>query len=197
MARHASLSYPSGLPPVVDVLLLLGLGLLVIIGWKPPRVQAALERLGARGTSRALLLVVIGITLRSIIMQRPPVGNLYDTMPFIAMGCVLLALIVEGVTRRRIALGLAPIIGFIGLAMARMYEFGEGQDPSDPLIAVLRSNYWLTIHVLTIVLGYCAGLVAAGFGMVFLFRKVFGLYGENEKSERRFITRMTLSLIHI
>jgi ABC-type transport system involved in cytochrome c biogenesis permease subunit len=138
-----------------------------------------------------LLLVITGTTLRSIVMQRPPVGNLYDTMPYITIGSVLLALVVEGLTRRRMALGLAPIIGFVGLAMARMYEFGEGQDPMDPLVAVLRSNYWLTIHVLTITLGYAAGLIAAGFGMTFLFRKVFGLYGEDEKSERRAITRMT------
>lgn len=63
MARHASLSYPSGLPPVVDVLLLLGLGLLVVIGWKPPKVLAAFERLGARGTGRAIGWIAIGAVI--------------------------------------------------------------------------------------------------------------------------------------
>ena len=39
----------------------------------------------------------------------------------------------------------------------------------DPLVPVLRSNYWLTIHVLTITLGYSAFLLALGIADVTLF----------------------------
>ena len=143
-------------------------------------------------TSSGLVLLVIGTVLRSIVMQRPPVGNLYDTMPFIALVAVAVAMITEAITKRRIAIGMAPIIGLAGLTLARLYEFGEGTDTMDPLIAVLRSNFWLTIHVLTITMGYAAGLLAAGLGAVYVFKRVFGLYNpETEKSERRGLTRMT------
>ena len=38
-------------------------------------------------------------------------------------------------------------------------------DPSlGPLAPVLRTNYWLTLHVLTIVAGYAAGTLAWGLG---------------------------------
>lgn len=137
-----------------------------------------------------LVLLVIGITQRSLIMERPPVGNLYDTMPFIAAGIVFLALFAELLTRKRLALALAPILGFFGLVMARRYEFGDASDPMDPLLAVLRSNYWLTIHVLTITFGYAAGLVTAGMGHVYVFLRVFRL-DEDNKQLRRIITRIT------
>jgi ABC-type transport system involved in cytochrome c biogenesis permease subunit len=39
----------------------------------------------------------------------------------------------------------------------------------DPLVPVLRNNYWLTIHVLTITLSYAAFALAMGFGHILLF----------------------------
>ena len=38
----------------------------------------------------------------------------------------------------------------------------------DPLVPVLRDNFWLTIHVLTITLGYAAFALAMGFGHILL-----------------------------
>jgi ABC-type transport system involved in cytochrome c biogenesis permease subunit len=44
-------------------------------------------------------------------------------------------------------------------------------DPSiRPLVPVLRSNYWLTIHVLTITLGYAALALTCGLANVTLFQ---------------------------
>ena len=67
---------------------------------------------------------------------------------------VLLALIVEWMTRRRFALGIAPILGTALIVLARRFELGDAKDHMDPLVAVLDSNFWLTIHVITITLGY-------------------------------------------
>jgi ABC-type transport system involved in cytochrome c biogenesis permease subunit len=78
--------------------------------------------------------------------------------------------------------------------MARMYEFGDASDPMDPLLAVLRSNYWLTIHVLIVTAGYFAGLVAALFAHVYLFLRLFKLDG-GDKSLRRSVARMTYGCI--
>ena len=145
-------------------------------------------------TSVGLVMTIIGMTQRSLIMDRPPVGNLYDTMPYITAGGVLLILIVEGLTRRGLALGLAPIMGFVGLTMARLYEFGDASDPMDPLLAVLRSNYWLTTHVLSVTAGYFAGLVAAGLSLVYLFLRMFKLDG-GDTSVRRALTRMVYGVL--
>jgi ABC-type transport system involved in cytochrome c biogenesis permease subunit len=40
----------------------------------------------------------------------------------------------------------------------------------DPLVPVLRDNFWLTVHVLTITLSYAAFALAMGFGHILLFR---------------------------
>ena len=164
----------------------------VVLGWISPRSRWGMLMSGVVwiASVAGLVLLVIGITQRSVIMGRPPVGNLYDTMPFITAGIVLLALIAELLTRKRLALAVAPILGFLGLVMARRYEFGDPSDPMDPLLAVLRSNYWLTIHVLTITFGYAAGLVTAAMGHVYVFLRVFRLDGGNI-SLRSLITRMT------
>ena len=112
-------------------------------------------------TLGGLVLCVIAIVERCLIMQRAPVGNLYDTIIFISAASVSLALLIEGVTRRRFALGLAPILGTLLVFLSRRYEMGDPKDHLDPLVAVLASNFWLTIHVITITLGYAAGLLCA------------------------------------
>lgn len=170
--------------------------LFVVLGWISPRSRwgRTMGWLVWISSLTGLVLLVIGITQRSLIMQRPPVGNLYDTMPFIAASAVLLALIAELLTRKRLALTLAPLLGLLGMVMARRYEFGDASDPMNPLDAVLRSNYWLTIHVLTITFGYAAGLLAAAMGHVYIFLRVLRL-DEGNPTLRRTITRMTYGCI--
>jgi ABC-type transport system involved in cytochrome c biogenesis permease subunit len=131
---------------------------------------------------------------RVIITQRPPVTGLYDTIPFITGAFILVAIIAELITRRGIAIALAPIVGFTGLVLARLYEFGDATDPNDPLLAVLRSNFWLSTHVITITLGYAAGFVTAALGLVYLFRRILKLDG-GDQSSRRFLTRMTYGCV--
>jgi len=42
----------------------------------------------------------------------------------------------------------------------------------DPLVPVLRSNFWLSTHVLTITLSYAAFLLAMAFGHIVLYRYI-------------------------
>jgi len=49
----------------------------------------------------------------------------------------------------------------------------------DPLVPVLRDNFWLTVHVLTITLSYAAFALAMGFGHILLFR-----YARNPREAR-------------
>jgi ABC-type transport system involved in cytochrome c biogenesis permease subunit len=148
--------------------------------------------LAATGTG--LAFCITAITKRCIIMQRPPVGNLYDTIIFIGTTVVLLALIVEWLTRRRFALGVAPILGTALIILARRFELGDAKDHMDPLVAVLDSNFWLTTHVITITLGYSAGLLSAFLGAAFVLICSLGLDG-GDRDLRRALTRAVYGMI--
>ncbi len=145
-------------------------------------------------TAAGLVYCIIPIVKRCIIMQRPPVGNLYDTIIFIAATAVLIALIMEWMTRRRFALGVAPILGTLLIILARRFELGDAKDNMDPLVAVLDSNYWLTIHVLTITLGYAAGLLSAFLSFIYLLMRGLGL-DDGDKDIRRSLTRAVYGMI--
>ena len=145
-------------------------------------------------TAAGLIYCIIPIVKRCIIMQRPPVGNLYDTIIFIGATSVLIALIMEWMTRRRFALGVAPILGTLLIILARRFELGDANDNMDPLVAVLDSNYWLTIHVLTITLGYSAGLLSAFLSFIYLLMRGLGL-DDGDKDIRRSLTRAVYGMI--
>jgi cytochrome c biogenesis factor len=107
---------------------------------------------------------------------------------------VLLAFVVEWLTRRRFALGLAPIIGTALILLARRFELGDGSDHMDPLVAVLDSNFWLTTHVITITYGYAAGYFAAFVSAMFVL--ICGLrLADDNKELRRILTRTVYGVI--
>lgn len=137
---------------------------------------------------------VIAIVKRSIIMERPPVGNLYDTVIFIAATGVIFALIVEFFSRKRFALGMAPIMGTLLILLARRYELGDATDHFNPLVAVLDSNFWLATHVITISLGYSAGLLAAFLSVSYILIRGLNLDGV-KKDLRRSLTKAVYGCI--
>lgn len=141
-----------------------------------------------------LVYCCIAIVLRCIIMQRPPVGNLYDTIIFIATTAVLFSLFIEWLTRRRFALGIAPILGTALIVLARRYELGDANDHMDPLVAVLDSNFWLTTHVITITLGYSAGLLSAFLSAGYVLMRGLRL-DDGDKDLRRALTRTVYGML--
>jgi ABC-type transport system involved in cytochrome c biogenesis permease subunit len=68
----------------------------------------------------------------------------------------------------------ATLVAFLGSFIA-WYEPIPGKEIG-PLMPVLRSNFWLTIHVLTIVSSYAAGALAWGLGNLTLAWYLFGKY---------------------
>lgn len=150
-------------------------------------LTAALATLGT-------VYCVIAITIRCLIMERPPIGNLYDTIIFIGAAVALLSLLTEWMTKRRFALGVGPILGTALILLARRYEVGDAADHMDPLVAVLDSNYWLTTHVITITLGYSAGLLSAFLSAAYVLIRGLGL--DSPKSGlRRSLTRAVYGMI--
>ena len=145
-------------------------------------------------TGAGLVFVIIPIVKRCIIMQRPPVGNLYDTIIFICAAVIIFGALIELLTKRRFALGVLPIAGVVLILLARMFEVGDATDHMDPLVAVLRSNYWLTTHVICITLGYAGGLMTALLGMIYVLLRGLRLDG-GDKDLRRSLTRAVYGMV--
>jgi len=103
------------------------------------------------------ILHTYGLYLRVAIAGRPPVSNMYESVNYMGWGVVLFAAIFELIYRQRIFALCGTIMGVIVLILADMLPFDSG---ISPLVPVLRSNYWLIIHVLTIVISYSAFALA-------------------------------------
>lgn len=145
-------------------------------------------------TSVGWVCCATAIVQRCVIMQRPPIGNLYDTIIFVATAMVLFALIVEWLTKRRFALGAAPVIGLVLIILARRFEVGDPKDHMDKLVAVLNSNFWLTIHVITIALGYSAGLLSAFLACIYVLLRGLKLDG-GDKTLRKSLTKAVYGMV--
>jgi ABC-type transport system involved in cytochrome c biogenesis permease subunit len=127
--------------------------------------------LAAYGVS--LGLQVFGYYVRIYISGRPPVSTMYETVIWVSFMSAVFALILELIYRRKI-IGLAgALVATVGLILADQLPLAL--DPKlKPLQPVLRSNFWLTIHVLTIVSSYAGGTLAWGLANVALALLAFG-----------------------
>lgn len=162
--------------------------LLVALSWIFPG-QRILYLISIFALAAPCALQIFGITLRCIIRGRPPVSTLYETILFVTAVVVVVALLVEVMNRKRIAVGIGATLGAIGLFLANKYEAIDRTDTMPNLIAVLDTNFWLATHVTTVTMGYAAGLLAGGIAHVYVFGKAFG-YRKQDPAFYKNITRM-------
>ncbi|MDA9935147.1 cytochrome c biogenesis protein CcsA [Candidatus Marinimicrobia bacterium] len=115
-------------------------------------------------------LHTLGIYLRMVIMSRPPISTLYETVIFVGVVIVLISLIIEYIRRD----GLGIFIGSISGSLLHYVGFGYAADGDtlEMLVAVLNSNFWLATHVTTIILGYGTSLMAGLIGHIYLIEKI-------------------------
>jgi cytochrome c-type biogenesis protein CcsB len=127
-----------------------------------PLASKALSRAGLALVAGGFLVQTYGMTLRVLISGRPPVTNMYETVIFVAWGGVLLALVFEAAHRVRYLAACAAALATVCLILADSVPILDAS--IEPLVPVLRDNTWLTLHVLTIMLGYAAFTLAMGLG---------------------------------
>jgi ABC-type transport system involved in cytochrome c biogenesis permease subunit len=89
---------------------------------------------------------------------------------------------------------IAAFGGAALILLARKFELGDAKDHMDPLVAVLDSNYWLTIHVITITLGYASGILTALLSLVYILLQSLGLMAD-DRNLRRSLTRATYGFV--
>lgn len=118
---------------------------------------------------------VFGYYTRTIISGRAPVTNMYETVIFVASMAAVFACLLELIYRRRFIILSGTVVATLGLVLADQLPVNRGFDSQiSPLAPVLRSNYWLIIHVMTIVASYAAGALAWGMGNLVLGLYMFG-----------------------
>lgn len=136
---------------------------------KDQKILKTVQGLAYSTSALAILSHVVGFGLRCFIAGRPPVTNMYESVIWVSLGVVVFAWILFALQRQTILLSVAHFLACFGLVA------GDAApailDPSlNPLVPVLRSNYWLTVHVLTITLGYAAFALTFGLANVALFQ---------------------------
>jgi cytochrome c-type biogenesis protein CcsB len=134
-----------------------------------------------RGRGRALRVIGValavlslafhasGIVMRCLIAGRPPVTNMYESIIWVSFAVSFFGMIFF--MRYRTAIYLLAALPVTLVALLLVHQMPIVMSASiDPLVPVLRDNFWLTIHVLTITLSYAAFALAMGFGHILLWR---------------------------
>ena len=111
-----------------------------------------------------------GIILRIIIMQRPPISTLYESIIFVSVIGVICATILEYNRQDGTGIFAGSICGivlhFVG------FGYANDGDTLGMLVAVLNSNFWLATHVTTITTGYGTSLFAGLLGHIYLLQAI-------------------------
>jgi ABC-type transport system involved in cytochrome c biogenesis permease subunit len=139
--------------------------------------RSSWEKLGYRLAwvlaGSGFLLQATGLASRVLIAGRPPVTNMYESVIWVAFGTILFALIFEAIYRAGFFL-----LGAIPVAVASLILADSQPMILDrsihPLTPVLRDNFWLSTHVLTITLSYAAFALSLGVAHVALARIIAG-----------------------
>lgn len=164
---------PFRLTAIAYGLALAALGLARVALRRPMLVIAGL--LLAWGTAEQLL----GLYLRAVILERVPVSNTYEVLLWMGLVAIAAGLIAQLISRKGWYLTAGLITSALCMLFAMLVPL---QDQSNALPPVLRSNYWLVVHVVTIVSSYAVLALAAVLGHVYLVKSV--LLGKPEDVSR-------------
>ncbi|MFZ3377085.1 MAG: cytochrome c biogenesis protein CcsA [Chthoniobacterales bacterium] len=151
-------------------------------GASPREVSAsrvsALQLTGVAIVILGLAFHASGIVMRCLIAGRPPVTNMYESIIWVSFAVSFFGMIFFARYRTPVYLLAALPVTLVALLLVHQMPIAM---PSsiDPLVPVLRDNFWLTIHVLTITLSYAAFALAMGFGHILLWR-----YARNPSAAR-------------
>jgi ABC-type transport system involved in cytochrome c biogenesis permease subunit len=96
---------------------------------------------------------------------------MYESVVWVGAGCAAFGLIFELIYRPKYYLVAAGVMSVLTLIVADMVPvISDAGTSIGPLVPVLRDNFWLTVHVLTITLSYAAFTLAWSLGHITLFK---------------------------
>jgi cytochrome c-type biogenesis protein CcsB len=127
---------------------------------------------GAAAMALAYGVHIYGFAIRCLIAGRPPVTNMYESIIWVTFACITFSLIIWAAYKNMIIPAAATVFAIVGLVLADNLPTVLSPD-IHPLEPVLRSNFWLTIHVLTITASYAAFALSLCLGNVVLGNYLF------------------------
>ena len=98
------------------------------------------------------------LLLRIYILERAPVGTLYESILFVSFICVSGLFFMAIKQKKSLPLLLSGLSGTILLLTAKAFA---GIDTMGTLEAVLNTNFWLSTHVICITIGYGVCLITS------------------------------------
>ena len=146
-----------------------GIALVILIAAHLRKRGTVLGNIGVAIAILGLAFQASGIAMRCLIAGRPPVTNMYESIIWVSFAVSFFGMVFFARYRTPVYLLAALPVTLIALLLVHQMPIAM---PSsiDPLVPVLRDNFWLTIHVLTITLSYAAFALAMGFGHILLWR---------------------------
>ena len=124
----------------------------------------------------AVLWHLFGIAARMYIQSRPPVTNLYSSVVFAGVVASLFGGTLYILRRQLPVAAVACASGLLSLLVAMNLPYSG--DTMGMMRAVLNSNFWLTMHVMTIMIGYGSVFFA---GFLASYHLVARFFGQGEK----------------
>ena len=121
-----------------------------------------------------------GIFLRMQIMERPPVTTLYESVIFVSLIIMTLAVLLEYFRKDGLGIFVGSVSGTVLHYVG--FSYAADGDTLGMLVAVLNSNFWLATHVTTITIGYGASLMAGCVGHLYLIQEIRGVNSASLKS---------------
>ena len=120
-----------------------------------------------------LALQIGGLAVRVYITRFAPITNMYGTMIWVALGINVFSFVLFALYGNRVISGLMLMASGIILFLAQSFPLILSPD-LDPIVAVLRNNFWLSTHVTTITISYAAFSIAMLLGNITLVRALLG-----------------------
>ncbi|MDO4586719.1 MAG: cytochrome c biogenesis protein CcsA [Planctomycetia bacterium] len=129
----------------------------------------------------------LGGTIRAYITGWAPVTNMFETVVLLAFLIALFTIVYvlrpifgspesrNQIFRRKLFLVVGTFLTFL-IGLLAYYNSSEFNPNIRPLVAVLRSNFWLTIHVFAIIISYALGSIAWILSLIMLSAYIFGRY---------------------
>ncbi len=112
---------------------------------------------------------VVGFALRGVISGRAPVTNMYESVVYVGLSVMLLGMLFAAVCGQRYIHILAAAAAVATVTLILADNCPVVLDASlRPLPPVLRNNFWLVMHVMTITLSYAAFALALGISNITL-----------------------------
>ena len=126
-----------------------------------------------------MLSTAAGELLRAYITGWAPLASMFETIVLLAFLATIVTLCYalypltrpEGNVRRG-AVFLGAVVA-LAVGLLAYYNRGEFNPAIRPIAAVLRSNFWLAVHVSAIMASYAFGVLAWGVALAITFRLLF------------------------